>query len=68
MEELRKMDRVIQSQLGRATDERLLVIDATTGQNAIRQAEEFNEALDITGLMIAKLDGTAKGGVVLSIR
>jgi len=67
MEELRKMDRVIQSQLGRATDERLLVIDATTGQNAIRQAEEFNEALDITGLMIAKLDGTAKGGVVLSI-
>lgn len=67
MEELRKMDRVIQGQLGRATDERLLVIDATTGQNAIRQAEQFNEALDITGLMIAKLDGTAKGGVVLSI-
>ena len=67
MEELRKMDRVIQGQLGRPTDERLLVIDATTGQNAIRQAEQFNEALDITGLMIAKLDGTAKGGVVLSI-
>jgi len=67
MEELRKMDRVIQGQLGRPTDERLLVIDATTGQNAIRQAEQFNEALDITGLMIAKLDGTAKGGVVVSI-
>ncbi|MCK4323065.1 MAG: signal recognition particle-docking protein FtsY, partial [Armatimonadetes bacterium] len=67
MEELRKMDRVIQGQLGRPADERLLVIDATTGQNAIRQAEQFNEALDITGLMIAKLDGTAKGGVVLSI-
>ena len=67
MEELSKMDRVIQGQLGRPTDERLLVIDATTGQNAIRQAEQFNEALDITGLMIAKLDGTAKGGVVLSI-
>jgi len=67
MEELRKMDRVIERQLGRPADERLLVIDATTGQNAIRQAEQFNEALDITGLMIAKLDGTAKGGVVLSI-
>jgi len=67
MEELRKMDRVIERQIGRPTDERLLVIDATTGQNAIRQAEQFNEALDITGLMIAKLDGTAKGGVVLSI-
>jgi len=67
MEELRKMERVIEGQLGRPADERLLVIDATTGQNAIRQAEEFNAALDITGLMIAKLDGTAKGGVVLSI-
>jgi len=67
MEELRKMDRVIERQIGRPTDERLLVIDATTGQNAITQAREFNEAIGVTGLMVAKLDGTAKGGVVLSI-
>ena len=67
MEELRKMDRVIERQLGRPTDERLLVIDATTGQNAINQTREFNEAIGVTGLMVAKLDGTAKGGVMLSV-
>ncbi len=67
MEELRKMDRVIERQLGRPGDERLLVIDATTGQNAINQAREFNEAIGVTGLIVAKLDGTAKGGVLLSI-
>jgi len=67
MEELRKMDRVIERQLGRPTDERLLVIDATTGQNAINQAREFNEAVGVTGLLVAKLDGTAKGGVMLSV-
>ncbi len=67
MEELCKMDRVIERQLGRPTDERLLVIDATTGQNAINQAREFNEAIGVTGLLVAKLDGTAKGGVLLSV-
>ncbi len=67
MEELTKMGRVIERELGRPADERLLVIDANTGQNAIRQARQFHDALKLTGLMIAKLDGTAKGGVVLSI-
>ncbi len=67
MEELRKMDRVIERQLGRPADERLLVIDATTGQNAINQARVFNEAVGVTGLLVAKLDGTAKGGVMLSV-
>ena len=67
MEELAKMGRVIERELGRPADERLLVIDANTGQNAIRQARQFHDALNLTGLMIAKLDGTAKGGVVLSI-
>ncbi len=67
MEELTKMGRIIERELGRPADERLLVIDANTGQNAIRQARQFHDALNLTGLMIAKLDGTAKGGVVLSI-
>jgi len=67
MEELAKVGRVIERELGRRADERLLVIDATTGQNAINQARQFHDALDLTGLIIAKLDGTAKGGIVLSI-
>jgi len=67
MEELRKIDRVITRELGRPADEKLLVIDGTTGQNALNQAREFNEAIGITGLMITKLDGTAKGGILLTI-
>lgn len=67
MEELRKMGRVIERGIGRPADERLLVLDATIGQNALLQARQFHEALDLTGLVIAKLDGTAKGGIVLTI-
>jgi len=67
MEELKKISRVVERVVGRPPDENLLVIDATTGQNALNQARQFNEAAGITGLMIAKLDGTAKGGIVLSI-
>ena len=67
MEELKKIDRVVQKRLGRELDERLLVLDATTGQNAISQAEKFNEAVPISGLILTKLDSTAKGGVVLPI-
>ncbi len=67
MEELAKIGRVIKGELGRPADERLLVIDATTGQNAINQARQFHAALGVTGLIVCKLDGTAKGGIVLSI-
>lgn len=67
MEELRKIVRVAERQLERPPDERLLVIDATTGQNALNQAREFHEAVGVTGLVLAKLDGTAKGGIVLTI-
>ena len=67
MEELAKIERTVMKKLGRASDERLLVLDATTGQNGISQATKFHEAIDLTGVVITKLDGTAKGGVVLSI-
>jgi fused signal recognition particle receptor len=67
MEELKKIARVVERVLGRPPDENLLIIDATTGQNAMNQARQFNDAAPITGLMITKLDGTAKGGIVLSI-
>lgn len=67
MEELKKMVRVIRKQIPDAPHEVLLVLDATTGQNAIFQAREFRAAADITGLVITKLDGTAKGGVVIGI-
>ena len=68
MNELAKINRVIDRELPGASRENLLVLDATTGQNAIIQATEFGEAADITGLVLNKLDGTAKGGIVLSIR
>jgi len=68
MEELRKIERTVEKKLGRPSDERLLVIDATTGQNGIAQAERFHRAIDLTGLVLTKLDSTAKGGVVLAIR
>ncbi len=67
MEELRKVSRIIERALGRPPDERLLVIDANTGQNAINQAREFNEAVGVTGVIIAKLDSTAKGGTLLTL-
>lgn len=68
MDELAKINRVISRELPDATRENLLVLDATTGQNAISQAKEFGKAAEITGLILNKLDGTAKGGIVLSIR
>ncbi|MHB0939253.1 MAG: signal recognition particle-docking protein FtsY [Armatimonadota bacterium] len=67
MEELKKMNRVIERELGHPADETLLVLDATTGQNALSQAREFSNAVGLTGLVLTKLDGTAKGGNVLSI-
>ena len=67
MEELAKIYRVIDRQLPYADREVLLVLDATTGQNAVNQAKEFKNAAGITGIILTKLDGTAKGGVVLSI-
>ena len=68
MDELAKINRVIGRELPDSARETLLVLDATTGQNAVSQAKEFKNAADITGLILTKLDGTAKGGIVLSIR
>ena len=68
MDELAKIDRVISRELPDAAKETLLVLDATTGQNAVAQAKEFKNASPITGLVLTKLDGTAKGGIVLSVR
>ncbi|MBE6645634.1 MAG: signal recognition particle-docking protein FtsY [Ruminococcaceae bacterium] len=68
MDELAKIDRVISRELAGASKETLLVLDATTGQNAVMQAKEFKDASNITGLILTKLDGTAKGGIVLSIK
>ncbi len=68
MNELEKINRVISRELPEASRENLLVLDATTGQNAILQAKEFKNAAEITGLVLNKLDGTAKGGIVLSIK
>ncbi len=67
MEELKKIKRTVAKQLDGAPHEILLVLDATTGQNALSQAKLFDEALDLTGLALTKLDGTAKGGIVISI-
>lgn len=68
MDELSKIDRVIHRELPDAAIETLLVLDATTGQNGVMQAKEFKESSKITGLILTKLDGTAKGGIVLSIK
>ena len=68
MDELAKIDRVIDRELPGACRETLLVLDATTGQNAVLQAKEFKHAAELTGLVLTKLDGTAKGGIVFSIR
>ena len=68
MDELAKINRVISRELPDAARETLLILDATTGQNAVIQASEFKNAADITGLVLTKLDGTAKGGIVFSIK
>lgn len=67
MNELAKMYRIIKRELPEAAVETLLVLDATTGQNAVNQARDFKEVADITGIVLTKLDGTARGGVVLAI-
>jgi fused signal recognition particle receptor len=67
MEELKKVNRVIERELGRPPDETLLVLDATTGQNAISQAKQFKAAVNLTGIVLAKLDGTARGGIVITL-
>lgn len=68
MKELEKIKRVISNKIPNAPHDTLLVIDATTGQNGLSQAEAFIEATDVTGVVLTKLDGTAKGGIVLAIR
>ena len=67
MEELKKIKRTISKKLPEAPHEILLILDATTGQNALSQAKLFNDALGVTGIALTKLDGTAKGGIVVSI-
>ena len=67
MEELKKVKRVSEKALGRALDEIILVVDATTGQNALQQAKTFSHQLELTGIILTKLDGTAKGGIILSL-
>ncbi len=68
MEELKKVKRVIEKAMPGAPQEILLVVDATTGQNALRQAEMFNNTIGVTGIALTKLDGTAKGGIVFAIK
>ena len=68
MDELRKIDRIIGQKLPDADRETLLVLDATTGQNAVNQAKLFNEAAEISGIVLTKLDGTAKGGIIIPIK
>ncbi|MCI4624373.1 MAG: signal recognition particle-docking protein FtsY [Candidatus Magnetoovum sp. WYHC-5] len=68
IEELKKIKRVVNKAMQGAPHETLLVVDATTGQNALHQAKMFNEAVGITGIVLTKLDGTAKGGIVVAIR
>ncbi|NMA93871.1 MAG: signal recognition particle-docking protein FtsY, partial [Clostridiales bacterium] len=67
MAELAKMDRVIEREFPDAARETLLVVDATTGKNAVSQAQEFSEAAELTGIILTKLDGTAKGGIVVTV-
>ncbi len=67
MEELKKINRIAERELGRPADEVLLVVDANTGQNAINQARQFLQAIPLTGIILTKLDSTAKGGIVFSI-
>lgn len=68
MEELRKMNRIIDREFPNAHRENLVVLDATTGQNALQQAKEFGEVADLTGIILTKMDGTAKGGIAVAIQ
>ena len=68
MEELKKVKRSIQKAMPEAPHETLLVVDGTTGQNALRQADMFNKTADVTGIALTKLDGTAKGGIIFAIK
>ncbi len=68
MEELRKMNRIIDREFPEAYRETLAVLDATTGQNALQQAKEFNEVANLTGIVLTKMDGTAKGGIAVAIQ
>ena len=68
MEELRKINKIVTTQMPEAHREVLLVLDATTGQNALQQAKLCSEVADITGIILTKLDGSAKGGIVLAIK
>lgn len=68
MEELKKIDRIISKEFPDAHRENLVVLDGTTGQNALQQAREFQEAADLTGVILTKLDGTAKGGIAVAIQ
>ena len=68
MEELRKINRIVSTQFPEAQKEVLLILDATTGQNALQQAKLFKEVADITGIILTKLDGTTKGGIVVAIK
>ena len=67
MEELRKMNKIIDREFPEAYRETLVVLDATTGQNALQQAKEFNDVAEITGIILTKMDGTAKGGIAVAI-
>ena len=67
MEELAKVRRVIDKRIGRGPSETLIVVDSTTGQNGLRQAKVFSDAVEVTGVVLTKLDGTAKGGIALAI-
>jgi len=67
MKELEKMDRIISREYPEASRETLLVLDATTGKNAISQAKEFSEVTDVTGIVLTKLDGTARGGISITV-
>ena len=68
MEELKKINRVIDREMPGVHRENLVVLDATTGQNALSQAREFANAADLTGIILTKMDGTAKGGIVVAIQ
>ena len=67
MEELRKINRILEKEYPEAYRETLVVLDATTGQNALVQAKQFSEAAEITGIVLTKMDGTAKGGIAVAI-
>jgi fused signal recognition particle receptor len=68
MQELMKINRVVERELGRPADETLMVLDATTGQNGVSQAKQFRDTVQVSGLVLTKLDGTARGGIVITIR